>query len=154
MQLGDFVQTWEGKAKAMGISLVPGDSYGYFTALDTRVPPWQGCPAGLLSCGITSNGKVKGCLSLPDEFVEGDLRERDLWAIWFDPNSFVYTRGYCKEQLGSNCHDCVLAEQCRGGCTAMSYGASGRVHNNPYCFSSIGRQHEVHLADGQFAHSL
>jgi hypothetical protein len=37
--------------------------------------------SGLVSAGITSDGKLKGCLSLPDEFIEGDLRTRSLWDI-------------------------------------------------------------------------
>lgn len=135
MQLGAFVQEWGPMAE--DLEMLPGDSFGYFTDFDTREPPWRGCPAGLLSCGITSDGKIKGCLSLPDECVEGDLRQNDLWEIWFHPDSFAYTRGVTPDDLGSNCRSCDRAEQCKGGCSAMSYGSTRRFHNDPYCFYRI-----------------
>jgi radical SAM protein with 4Fe4S-binding SPASM domain len=106
----------------------------------TREPPWRGCPAGRLSCGITSDGKIKGCLSLPDNIVEGDLRQRDLWNIWFDSDSFVYSRQFSENKLGANCRSCDKAELCHGGCSAMSYGVTGDFHNDPYCFYRI-RKH-------------
>jgi len=137
LDLGRFVQAYVSLAKDEGVDLLPSDSYGYYTGLDTREPPWRGCPAGLVSCGITSDGKVKGCLSLPDNLIEGDLRERDLWDIWFDEDAFSYNRHYDAKQLGDNCRDCPQAEQCQGGCSAMSYGATGQFHNDPCCFTGI-----------------
>jgi radical SAM protein with 4Fe4S-binding SPASM domain len=142
LDLGAFVQHWKPKAQETGLEILPGDSFGYFTELDTREPPWRGCPGGLLSCGITSDGKVKGCLSLPDELVEGDLRKNDLWDIWFHPDSFAYTRQFSTDKLGSVCRACVKAEQCHGGCSAMSYGSTGVFHNDPYCFHGIRRRSE------------
>ena len=137
MQLGTFVKEWGPQVEEAGIKMVPADSFGYFTELDTREPSWGGCPAGLFSCGITSDGKVKGCLSLPDDVIEGDLRQHDLWDIWFHPDSFHYTRHFTTEALGPACHSCDKAEQCHGGCSAMSYGSTGRFHNDPYCFHGI-----------------
>lgn len=140
MQLGTFVKQWGLQAEEAGLEMLPGDSFGYFTELDTREPPWRGCPAGLFSCGITSDGKIKGCLSLPDEVIEGDLRQHDLWDIWFHPGSFAYTRQFSTEELGSACHSCDKAEQCHGGCSAMSYGSTGSFHNDPYCFYGIRKR--------------
>ncbi len=137
LQLGEFVRHWAPKAKELGVNLLPADSFGYFTELDTRDQVWRGCPAGSYACGITSNGKVKGCLSLPDDLIEGDLRRRDLWEIWFDPHTFTYTRQYSLKKLGKNCQDCDNARICRGGCSAMSYGSTRDFHNDPYCFYSI-----------------
>lgn len=137
MRLGDFVQEWGPKAREFELVLLPGDSFGYFTDLDMREPPWKGCPAGLVSCGITSDGRVKGCLSLPDEVVEGNLRENDLWDIWFDPEAFPYTRRFSRENLGANCGSCDKADQCHGGCSAMSYGTTGAFNNDPFCFYGI-----------------
>ena len=110
------------------------DSYGYYTDRDQRDPPWRGCPAGLYSCGITSDGKIKGCLSMPDELIEGNLRMNDLWEIWFDPQAFFYTRQFSTSKLGNNCKDCDHAIECQGGCSAISYGCTGHFHNDPYCF--------------------
>lgn len=137
MLMGDFFQQWSPRAATAGLAIVPGDSFGYLCDWDNRSPPWRGCPAGLFSCGITSDGRVKGCLSLPDDEVEGDLRRKDLWDIWFHSDSFAYTRHYAAEELGPFCNSCQVAEQCRGGCSAMSLGASGQFHNDPYCFRRI-----------------
>jgi radical SAM protein with 4Fe4S-binding SPASM domain len=88
----------------------------------------------LTACGITSDGRIKGCLSMPDELAEGDLRNNDLWEIWFDPNAFKYNRKPSFDDLGENCKGCDKSEECLGGCSAMSYGVTGRLHNDPYCF--------------------
>jgi radical SAM protein with 4Fe4S-binding SPASM domain len=137
LDLGDFVLSQTDIAASRGLYMRPSDPYGYFTEFDTRPVPWKGCPAGRLACGITSNGKVKGCLSLPDHLVEGDLRERDLWDIWYDPGAFAYTRRFSADAMGPYCHGCELAEQCMGGCTAMSFGQTGSFHNNPLCFHGM-----------------
>jgi radical SAM protein with 4Fe4S-binding SPASM domain len=137
MRLGAFVLEWGPHAAETGLDILPGDSYGYYTELDTREPPWRGCNAGQVLCGITSNGKIKGCLSMPDDLIQGDLRERDLWDIWFDKDAFAYTRHYSPDQLGPGCRSCDRAEQCRGGCSSMSYACTGTFHSDPYCFYRI-----------------
>lgn len=140
IQLGAFVGEWGPLSAETGTELMPGDSFGYFTAVDKREPPWGGCSAGLTACGITSNGKVKGCLSLPDELVEGDLRHKDLWDIWFREDAFPYTRQFSIDKLGPACQTCDMAEQCKGGCSAMSYACSQAFHNDPYCFYGMRRR--------------
>jgi radical SAM protein with 4Fe4S-binding SPASM domain len=137
LDLGLFYQRYESEMRQNGLEILPGDSFGYFTELDNREPPWRGCPAGLYSCGITSHGLIKGCLSLPDEVVEGDVRKSDLWNIWFHPDSFSYTRGFSPDRVGPNCRFCEKSEQCKGGCSAMSYGSSGLFHNDPFCFLAM-----------------
>lgn len=141
LALGRFVRQWRPVAEQIGVRLELADSYGYFTELDPRDSPWRSCPAGLVTVGITSTGGVKGCLSLPDEFVEGSIRDRDLWDIWFDAAAFAYTRGFTTSRLGPHCEGCDQGEICRGGCSAMSYGGSARFHDNPYCFYGIARHH-------------
>jgi hypothetical protein len=32
---------------------------------------WTGCQAGISGIGIQSDGGIKGCLSLPDGYIEG-----------------------------------------------------------------------------------
>jgi radical SAM protein with 4Fe4S-binding SPASM domain len=134
MQLGAFVKEWSPSSAETGTELMPGDSFGYFTDVDTREPPWRGCSAGLTACGITSDGKIKGCLSLPDELVEGDLRQKDLWEIWFGEDAFAYTRRFSIDDVGPSCQGCDMGGICKGGCSAMSYACSQRFHNDPYCF--------------------
>jgi len=139
LRLGDFIQEWAPKAEAVGMQIVTADSMGYFAEFETCPQPWRGCSAGLAGCAITSDGKVKGCLSIPNTFIEGDLHERELWDIWFDPNAFPYTRGYTADQLGPVCRDCDRAADCQGGCSSKSYALTGKFHNDPLCYYRLGR---------------
>ena len=126
--------------KGSRMQVLAADSCGYFSELDLRDPAWHGCNAGLVTCGITADGKIKGCLSLPDSLVEGDLRKKDLWSIWFDPNAFKYTRGFTANDLGQNCFACEKAMQCQGGCSAMSLSSTDKLHNDPYCYHRLMKQ--------------
>jgi radical SAM protein with 4Fe4S-binding SPASM domain len=137
MQFGCFTKA-EATSIAPGAPTIsPGDSFGYFTELDRRQPAWGGCSAGLDLCGITSDGRIKGCLSMPDELADADLRQRNLWDIWFDPGAFRYNREFTVNDLGVNCRSCKHGQCCRGGCSSMSYACTGQLHNNPYCFFSM-----------------
>jgi radical SAM protein with 4Fe4S-binding SPASM domain len=140
MQLGRFVKTELAVCSGDCLTVTPADGIGYFTELDTRLPAWRGCGAGMASCGITSDGKVKGCLSHPDNLVVGDLRERDLWSIWFDDSSFSYNRNFSSSDLGEACAGCEFGEQCKGGCMVMSYSSTNKFHNDPYCFHGIRKR--------------
>ena len=137
LRLEDFVRQWVPRAKDVGMSLLRSDGLDYLCEDDPDQRPWRGCPAGIVSCGITSDGRIKGCLSMPDELVEGDLRKDDFWDIWFHPDSFNYTRPFSMDQIGPNCVSCDKTEECRGGCTSKSYGYTGRFHNDPYCGRGI-----------------
>ena len=134
IQLGSFIRDRKSEAENAGLKIELADSYGYFTEFDQREIPWRGCPGGLVACGITSDGKIKTCLSLPDEKIEGDLRKNTFWDIWFNPNSFVNTRKFLNEMAGSNCEKCDNLSTCKGGCSAMSYGYTGKFHSDPFCF--------------------
>ncbi len=146
MQMGETVQRLRAAGEADGLKVELADSYGYLSEFDTREVPWQGCPAGLVACGIASDGKIKGCLSLPDDLVEDDLRQQDFWDIWFAPDAFAYNRRFCAEDLGPYCAGCEGAEVCKGGCSAMSIGGTGAFHNDPYCFSGIRRRRAAVVA--------
>jgi len=145
MELVSFIQYWKPKAKENETRIICGDGLHY---IDENLvnKPWRGCPAGIITCGIKSDGKVIGCLTMPDELVEGDLRKNDLWDIWYHPDSFAYTRRFSPDQLGSNCNSCSKAKECLGGCSICSYAVEGRFHNNPYCF--YRNSQTTHLATG------
>jgi radical SAM protein with 4Fe4S-binding SPASM domain len=136
LELGNFIRYWTPKAVATGLQIIGSDGLEYIEG-QKRDRPWRGCPGGWVTCGITSDGKVKGCLSLPDEIVDGDLRKDDLWDIWFHQDSFNYTRHCSPDHLGPNCISCDKAVECKGGCSANSYAASGIFHNDPYCYYKI-----------------
>ena len=142
LKLGRFIQLNEAEALKDGLEIIHADGLQYvFEEEKSRErKPWLGCPAGWSTVGIMSDGKVKGCLSMPDELVEGDLRKQSLWKIWFDEHSFAYNRKFAVEDIGVNCEGCDMIEQCKGGCSVSSYAATGVFHNDPYCFYMINKK--------------
>lgn len=120
------------------------DNIGWFTCDDVqlRTPQgmprrgWMGCQAGLRVLGVTSDGRVKGCLSMPDPNDEGNVRELGLTAIWKDGSRFAYTRAFKAEALGGACARCVYGRLCRGGCTATALAVSGRPHVSLHCLKA------------------
>jgi radical SAM protein with 4Fe4S-binding SPASM domain len=124
------------------------DNIGYCTHDDLNLRtlqggfprPWLGCRAGLDVLGITSDGRVKGCLSLPDSCVEGNVREQSLAEIWNDPNRFAYNRKFTPDQVGGACTGCPHVARCRGGCTATAYAMSGQPSRNAHCLGLHDRR--------------
>lgn len=117
------------------------DNIGYCTHDDLTLRtiqggfprPWLGCRAGLDALGVTSDGRVKGCLALPDTCVEGNLRERSLADMWNDASGFAYNRQFTPAQLGGACIACPHSDRCRGGCSATAYASFGRPSASAHC---------------------
>jgi radical SAM protein with 4Fe4S-binding SPASM domain len=142
-QLGEFIRIQRENISKDVLYIICGDGLQYVVE-EPEKTPWRGCAAGMRAVGITSDGKIKGCLSMPDDLIEGDLRKSDLWDIWFDNNSFRYTRDFSPEQLGSYCKGCLHDVECKGGCSASSYCTTGSFHNDPYCYYRV-KQSETGL---------
>lgn len=98
---------------------------------------WHGCKAGINVLGVQSNGNVKGCLSLSDDFIEANIREKSIVDIWNDKNSFSYSRKFKVEDLGENCVGCIFGEKCKGGCNDISFSRTGKIANAPFCLHRI-----------------
>ncbi len=98
---------------------------------------WKGCWAGKRILGIQSDGGIKGCLTLSDDFIEGNIRDKDILEIWHDPNTFLYNRNFKMDDLGENCRDCMHGKECKGGCTAKSESLTSSLHNDRHCFYRI-----------------
>lgn len=141
LKLGEFIKQNKQSALEAGLEIIAADGLQYIFDEEktTTTRPWIGCPAGWCTCGITSDGKVKGCLSMPDELIEGDLRKHDLWDIWFSPDAFGYNRKFTLNQIGNNCVNCDMQENCKGGCSVSSYTSTGVFHNDPYCYYMINQ---------------
>ncbi len=105
------------------------------TGKSTRV--WTGCAAGLEVVGLTSDGTVRGCLSLPPEADEGNVRDRGLTAIWQDPTAFAYNRRFAVSKLTGACAKCPFGRVCRAGCHSLAWSASGNPYENPYCLHGV-----------------
>jgi radical SAM protein with 4Fe4S-binding SPASM domain len=130
---GQFITEAKRSGACGDVQIICSDGLEYVEGDDCE-RPWRGCSAGIVSCGITSDGKVKGCLSMPDDIIDGDLRQETLWNIWFDPNAFAYTRGFAASQLGDNCSACEMRMECKGGCSSSSYCETGQFHNEALCY--------------------
>ncbi|HOU90548.1 MAG TPA: radical SAM protein [Polyangiaceae bacterium] len=123
------------------------DNIGYMSRHEPRLRSpsgpathfWRGCSAGLVVIGIRSNGDVAGCLSLPDDFVAGNVRERPLAEIWNDDGSFAYNRRFDVGLLAGGCADCAFGRLCRAGCRSLAVSASGHPFANPYCLHQVSR---------------
>ena len=84
-------------------------------------------------------GGVKGCESLyTDEFIEGNIRQDSLSAIWHNKDNFAYNRHFDKNSLRGKCGQCNMGEFCRGGCKGISYFNKGHFFENPYCIYNAG----------------
>lgn len=125
------------KQKEGKMFVAPGDNLGYYCEPPIRDKPWKGCFAGRHLVGIDADGSVKGCLSLPREFVEGNIRQEPLKVIWEDTQRFKHNRYFSPDMLEGYCKGCPKAIPCRAGCTVTAYSATGSKFNNPYCLFRV-----------------
>ena len=102
--------------------------------------PWNGCQAGISTIGIQSNGEVKGCLSLPQEFIEGNIRDNLISDIWQKPGFCSYNRDFKESDLNNSCIGCKYGKKCRGGCLGVSIGVTGKSNGDPYCLKTIEKE--------------
>ena len=123
------------------IRVYAGCNIGYFgdeeenlrTVQGQGIGFWTGCYAGVLLVAIRSNGDVTGCLTMPEELTEGNVREKSLPEIWNAQEAFSYHRGYDDSVLTGYCASCEFGQLCRGGCRTMSYYSTGSLFDDPHC---------------------
>lgn len=126
--------SWISKKNKSKFVISVGDSLGYFSKADKklRLNKWFGCTAGLTHFSISYNGSIKGCLALPDEYIEGNIKKDDLIKIWESKNHFRYNRNFNLDLLKGKCKSCKYNKQCRGGCKAFN-SCNGDIFENKYC---------------------
>ena len=112
------------------LPLIGAHCLGHFSRFipNLGLTPWVGCQAGLSVLGIQSNGDVKGCLTLPDTFIEGNVRDLSLKEILKRIRSQ-------KQRIKELCVNCDVVKLCKGGCLGTAYAI--RSFDNPYCLRSI-----------------
>jgi len=140
-----------------GIAIDVGENIGFYGCKGTKLwddKPYMGCFAGLRVAGITSNGDVRGCLSLPEEFKEGNIRDSSFAAIWNNPQGFAYNRQFSNLTAEGFCRTCKYQPLCRGGCATTSYAASGTRANNPYCIYQVELQEGIDGPDNDLVADL
>jgi len=115
---------------------------GYHSSVlpNLMIGTWKGCYAGMNVLGIQSNGGIKGCLSLPDNFIEGNIKEISISEVWNRSNAFGYNRNFRKDDLKDYCRECRYGSSCRGGCISSSISLAGKTHCNPYCLNRIEKE--------------
>lgn len=115
---------------------------GYHSKIlpNVTLSPWSGCHAGINVISIQSNGGIKGCLSLPDNLIEGNARERRLADIWNNPDAFSYNRKFTLDDLNNDCRECKYGKSCKGGCQSQSTSSVGKMHCDPYCLNLIEKE--------------
>ena len=135
-----FISSCRNQFSLKELPIIGAHNFGYHSKKLRNImfsPIWRGCQAGISVLGIQSNGSVKGCLSLPDSFIEDNIRNRHLVEIWNDPSFSYFNRNFKKENLGGYCKECKYGNSCRGGCETVSVSVTGNLHCNPYCLYAI-----------------
>ena len=105
-----------------------------------RTQPWSGCPAGIWSAGIEWNGNVKGCLCLPDDFIEGNVRKQGIADIWRNPQGFSYNRAFDPDAMTGPCRTCPHAFSCACGCIGAALASTGTRYDNLYCVQRVAQE--------------
>lgn len=139
------------------INIDVGENIGYFGCKGSELlqgMPYFGCYAGTRVVGIESNGNIKGCLSMPEEFVEGNIRDSSFTELWHRPGAFAYNRQFTKETASGECRECRYLPLCRGGCTTTSVSATGQRADNPYCMYRIEKEQGVVCKDNEIITNL
>lgn len=96
---------------------------------------WQGCQAGKYVMGIESDGKIKGCPSLPTApYIGGNVRDLSLEDIWNNTAELKFTRDRGTSELWGFCKSCYYADICRAGCSFTAHSTLGKRGNNPHCW--------------------
>lgn len=127
------------RADAAGLRIWPGNNFGYFGPFEAllrgNLPGGRrgSCGAGRSLIGIESNGDVKGCPSLPAEYVGGNVRDERLRDLWERAEPLRFTRNDRVGELWGHCATCYYADDCLGGCSWTAHSLFGKRGNNPFC---------------------
>jgi len=134
-----FIASTRKKYSTKELPIIGTHCFGYYSKKlrNVMVFPWTGCQAGISTIGIQSNGDVKGCLSLPPEFIEGNIRDNSISEMWQKPGFCSYNRDFKTSDLNNNCTDCKYGKKCRGGCLGVSIGTTGKSNGDTYCLKAI-----------------
>jgi radical SAM protein with 4Fe4S-binding SPASM domain len=99
---------------------------------------WAGCPAGIYTMGIESDGTVKACPTLPTEpYGGGNVRHMTIEDLWASSERIRFARDRTSDELWGFCKTCYYADRCRGGCSWTAHTTLGKRGNNPYCYHRV-----------------
>lgn len=139
------------------IQIILADCFGYFNLKEMEIfekiygvtYSRQGCTAGKFSFGILHNGDILGCTSIRNpEFIEGNIKNTSLKAIWENPDSFSWNRNMRKEDLGGFCAKCRFGDRCLGGCATSKLTIGNSVYaENQYCSYNQTIKNRIKILD-------
>ncbi len=135
------------KRKEGKMMVCAGDNLGYYSHFNISDSEWKGCHAGRWVIGIEADGHIKGCLSLPEDFREDNVKNRPLREIWRDRNLFKLNRYFNPGDMTGSCAGCDKAVQCRGGCKVTAFCSSGSIYDNPYCLYRVEKESSLKVAE-------
>lgn len=133
----------KGIAPNLVMNVTMGNNVGYYGPHEhlLRSTPgvvakaWYGCQAGKFSLGIESDGKIKGCPSLPTApYVGGNIRDVQLEDLWNNSEEIRFVRDRDVSELWGFCKTCYYADICRAGCSFTTHCFFGKRGNNPFCY--------------------
>jgi len=136
--LGMFISNLQKKYPKERV--IGGHNFGFHSKVMDNLslyPHWNGCYAGISVLGIKHNGNVIGCLTLPEKYIEGNIRDISIIKMWNSQEYFTYNRSFKSEDLGELCRGCKYVLSCKGGCMSRSASITGKPHNDPHCFYRI-----------------
>ena len=61
------------------------------------------------------------------------ISERALRDIWYDPDAFVYNRGFRPDMLTGKCRKCEHRLICAGGCRSFNFFTHGKLYESLRC---------------------
>jgi len=108
------------RADSADVRIWPGNNLGYYGPFEEllrgKLPGGRrgSCGAGRFSIGIESNGSIKGCPSLPEAYVGGNVRDNRLRDVWERAEPLRFTRGDRLPELWGHCAGCYYADDCLG----------------------------------------
>jgi radical SAM protein with 4Fe4S-binding SPASM domain len=132
-----------GKPIHQAMNVQAGNNIGYFGKHEAllRGRPgqkgahYQGCVSGRFTLGIESDGKIKGCPSLPTHpYVGGNIRDLPLKQIWSETPELNFVQQRDVSELWGFCGECYYGPVCMAGCSWTSHCTLGRRGNQPYCY--------------------
>jgi len=135
-----FISSSRNRFSVKELPVMGAHNFGYHSQILGNImitPIWKGCQAGISTIGIQSNGGIKGCLSLPDKYVEDNIRNRSLKEIWEDSKFASYNRKFKISDLKGGCKGCKYGKSCKGGCETVSTSMTNEMHCDPYCLYLI-----------------
>jgi len=122
------------------LPLIGAHCLGYFSRIlpELGLEPWIGCQAGRSVLGIQSNGNVKGCLTLPDDFIEGNVRDTNLSDIINSRFYLKYNQYFHNINSHDSCLTCKMFKKCKGGCLGTKIALNS--FDSPYCLRMIEKK--------------